>query len=45
MINADKNFLYTEITEKIIGCAFKIYRTPGSGFLEKIYENALVRVK
>ena len=31
-----------EITEQIIGCAFKIHRALGSGFLEKIYENALV---
>ncbi len=30
------------ITEKIIGCAFKVSNTLGSGFLEKIYENALV---
>lgn len=31
-----------EITEQIIGCAFKIHRALGAGFLEKIYENALV---
>lgn len=31
-----------DITEQIIGCAFKIHRALGSGFLEKIYENALV---
>ena len=30
------------ITEKIIGCAYKVHRTLGPGFLEKIYENALV---
>jgi len=29
------------ITEKIIGCAFKVSNTLGSGFLEKVYENAL----
>ena len=30
------------ITERIIGCAFKISNTLGTGFLEKVYENALV---
>jgi GxxExxY protein len=29
------------ITEKIIGCAFKVSATLGVGFLEKVYENAL----
>jgi GxxExxY protein len=29
------------ITEKIIGCAFKVGNTLGAGFLEKVYENAL----
>ncbi|MCL1475431.1 GxxExxY protein [Argonema antarcticum] len=30
------------ITEKIIGCAFTVSNTLGCGFLEKVYENALV---
>jgi GxxExxY protein len=29
------------LTEKIIGCAFKVHNTLGAGFLEKVYENAL----
>jgi GxxExxY protein len=29
------------LTELIIGCAFKVHNTLGSGFLEKVYENAL----
>lgn len=29
------------ITEKIIGCAFTVMNTLGSGFLEKVYETAL----
>ena len=41
MINAD-NYMYTDLTEKIIGCAFKVYNQLGAGFLEKIYENALI---
>ncbi len=30
-----------EITEKIIGCSFTVANKIGSGFLEKVYENAL----
>ena len=29
-------------TERIIGCAFKVSNALGCGFLEKVYENALV---
>jgi len=31
-----------KITERILGCAFKVSNTLGSGFLEKVYENALL---
>ena len=31
-----------ELSEQIIGCAYKVYNTLGFGFLEKIYENALL---
>lgn len=30
-----------EITERIIACAYKVSNALGSGFLEKVYENAL----
>lgn len=30
-----------QLTEKIIGCAYKVSNTLGCGFLEKVYENAL----
>jgi GxxExxY protein len=30
------------LTERILGCAFKVSNTLGCGFLEKVYENALV---
>jgi GxxExxY protein len=30
-----------EITEKIIGCAYTVSNVLGSGFSEKVYENAL----
>jgi GxxExxY protein len=31
-----------QITEIVIGCAFRVHNTLGAGFLEKVYENALV---
>ena len=30
-----------QLTEKIIGAAFKVQNTLGAGFLEKVYENSL----
>ena len=30
-----------DLTRLIIGCAYKVHNTLGSGFLEKVYENAL----
>src|SRR6185436_13312183 len=30
-----------DLTQQIIGCAYKVHNTLGSGFLEKVYENAL----
>lgn len=30
------------ISEKIIGCAFEVYNQLGCGFLEKVYQNALL---
>jgi len=30
-----------EITEKIIGCAYEVSNSLGSGFVEKVYENSL----
>jgi len=31
-----------DITETIIGCAFRVSNTLGCGFLEKVYENAMM---
>ena len=39
-MNADKEFL-NAAAERIIGCAMAVSNTLGSGFLEKVYENAL----
>ena len=33
---------YKELTEKIIGCAYKVYNTMGFGFLESVYEKCLL---
>jgi len=30
-----------DLTQKIIGCAYKVHNALGQGFLEKVYENAL----
>ena len=37
-----KNYKHREITENIIGAAYKVHNTLGSGFLEKVYQNSLV---
>ena len=34
--------LHKDITEKIIGAAFEVYRELGYGFLEKVYQKAMV---
>jgi GxxExxY protein len=39
-MNADSKRL-DEISERVIGCAFTVANTLGTGFLEKVYENAL----
>jgi GxxExxY protein len=33
-----------EITQKIIGCAYTVSNSLGIGFVEKVYENALVHI-
>jgi GxxExxY protein len=35
------NKVDNKLTEKIIGCYYKVYNKLGYGFLEKVYENAL----
>lgn len=30
-----------QLTERIIGCAFKVHDALGQGFVGKVYENAL----
>lgn len=35
-------FLYQDTTDKIIQAYFKVYNTLGYGFLEKVYQNAML---
>ncbi|MBK7147748.1 MAG: GxxExxY protein [Bacteroidetes bacterium] len=37
-----ENYKHSEITELIIGSFFKVYNSLGYGFLEKVYENAML---
>ena len=36
------NYLYQDLTERIIKCFYEVYNTLGFGFLEKVYEHALM---
>ena len=36
------NLKHNEITDKIIRAFCQVYNTLGHGFLEKVYENALI---
>lgn len=36
--------LYEDITEQIIGCSYNVLDELGSGFLESVYQNALIIV-
>lgn len=46
LLDSDRRFAsfgeINPITEKIIGCAYTVSNKLGVGFLEKVYENALV---
>ena len=38
----DQDFKHKELTEKIIKIFYRVYNKLGYGFLEKVYENAMV---
>lgn len=35
-------FLYGDVTEQVIGAAIEVWKVLGYGYLEKVYENALM---
>ena len=37
-----ENYKHKELTSAIIGCFYDVYNELGFGFLEKVYENALM---
>lgn len=37
----DNRYKYSDITEKIIGCAIKVHKQSGNGFPEIIYHRCL----
>jgi GxxExxY protein len=37
----ESKYIYSDITDSIIKCAYDVHRKLGFGFLEKVYENAL----
>jgi len=36
--------VHKQLTDEILQCFFEVYNRPGYGFLEKVYENALMMV-
>lgn len=38
----NSNYLHSDITSKIIKAFYNVYNTLGHGFLEKVYENAMM---
>lgn len=41
-MNTSKDFKYKELTEKIIKIFYRVYNKLGYGFLEKVYEKAMM---
>jgi GxxExxY protein len=40
---ADERRSLDSLTERVLGAIFEVSNTPGAGFLEKVYERALLR--
>ena len=43
LMNADERGYFDSLTERVLGAVFEISNTLGAGFLEKVYERALLR--
>jgi GxxExxY protein len=41
-MESEQAYPHRDLTEKIIGAAYSVHNELGSGFVEKVYENALV---
>lgn len=41
-MSRERNMLYASLTHTIIGCAFEVSNDLGHGFLESVYENAMI---
>ena len=41
-MSTDTTYLHSEITDIVIKCFYTVYNKLGFGFLEKVYENALL---
>jgi GxxExxY protein len=42
-MNTDERGFFDSLTERVLGAIFEVSNTLGAGFLEKIYERALLR--
>ena len=42
-MNADERGWFDDLTERVLGAVFEVSNTLGSGFLEKVYQRALVQ--
>jgi GxxExxY protein len=42
-MNADERGFFDSLTERVLGSVFEVSNTLGAGFLEKVYERALLR--
>jgi len=43
LMNADECGFFESLTERVLGAVFEVSNTLGAGFLEKVYERALLR--
>ncbi len=42
-MNTDECGFFDSLSERVLGASFEVSNTLGAGFLEKIYERALLR--